>query len=587
MKNTMRKTLVAAAIAAIPACAKQVKDIGCSTSAECAAGDACQLDTQVCVAGAITIDPGAFYDDGSRWLSAQSGPAITGAIDASGSLVALVSDQVVATATVDGSAWSLTLPDGTLAAADTAVVFRLTGADGHTYELSQAFAYDDSMPSVQLSSATLHDERGDQIDFSSGVPQHTHAGAVVSLGGTTICPDVYKYAYLMDENEPMFGGETSRNPLAFTFDVREPTKLDAASSAYRVRAADGTPLLDWTTLPAADANGAYDIALYRHGDTSIPALGTYEGQLTLDVRVRDWAGREADLSTCWVHHPLAAPLQVSPSETGSIANLSLSPHTPLAALFNASTANQAPSLFDVPIVQQTSEPILLSLTVPELAGSFTETTVATSKATATNGPEVSCPVTCPGGVKVNCYLSPSDDPRCAGAANPSSTTTPYAGPITSYDEYTMLVDDVTGDAMPFSHALDGFTIPGRTAADPPHGYHLVEGIAALGGLEPVRAEDYAIASINYTGTAPTGTPTYRCDGLVITQTSSGFLGACTSYSTFQAITAVQTLQVAFQPVAIQFSTAPTAANTALPVPYLPSGVLTATGVAWNAGNAGL
>ena len=321
------------------------------------------------------------------------------------------------------------------------MVFRLTGEDGHTYELSQAFAYDDSMPSIQLASAALHDERSDEIDFSSGVPQHTHAGAVVSLGGTTTCPDVYKYAYLMDENEPMFGGETSRNPLAFTFNVQEPTKLDTVNSAYRLRGSDGTPLLDWTTLPAADANGAYDIALYRHGDTPIAALGTYEGQLTLDVRVRDWAGREADFSTCWVHHPLAAPLQVSPSETGSIAALSLSPHTPLAVLFNAPTSNEVPSLFDVPIVQATSEPIVLSLTVPELTGSFAETTVATSKATATNGPEVSCPVTCAGGVRVNCYVSSSDDSRCFGAANPTSTTTPWAGPITSYDEFTTLVDD--------------------------------------------------------------------------------------------------------------------------------------------------
>ena len=102
MEDTMRKILLAAAIAAIPACTKTVKDIGCSTSAECAAGDACEVDTQVCVAGAITIDAGAFYDDGARWLSAQSGPAITGVIDASGSLVALVSDQVVATATING-----------------------------------------------------------------------------------------------------------------------------------------------------------------------------------------------------------------------------------------------------------------------------------------------------------------------------------------------------------------------------------------------------------------------------------------------------------------------------------------------------
>ena len=583
----MRKILLTAAIATISACTKPVKDIACSTSAECAAGDACAVDTQLCVAGAITIDSGAFYDDGARWLSAQSGPAITGEIDASGSLVALVSDQVVATATINGSAWSLTLPSGTLDAADTAVVFRFTGADGHTYELTQAFAYDDSMPAVQLASATFHDERGDQIDFSSGVPQHTHAGPIVSLGGTTTCPDVYKYAYLMDANEPMFGGETSRNPLAFEFNVQEPTKLDAVNSAYRLRGSDGTPLLDWTTLPAADDNGAYDIALYRRGDSSIPALGTYEGQLTLDVRVRDWAGREADLSTCWIHHPLAAPLQVWPAEPGSIAGLSLSPHTPLAVLFNAPTSNTVPSLFDVPIVQQTSEPIVLSLTVPELTGSFAETTIATSKATATNGPEVSCPLTCPGGVKINCYVSPSDDPRCFGAANPTTTTSSYAGPVSSYNEYTTLVDDVTNEPMPFSHTLDGFVIPGRTAADPPHGYHLVEGIATLGGLQPVRAQDYSLPGASFTGTASTGAPTYSCNSLVVTPTSSGFLGACASYSTFEAITAVQTLSVSFKPVAIQFSTAPTAANTAIPVPYLPDGALTATGIFWDAGKAGL
>jgi hypothetical protein len=68
---------------------------------------------------------------------------------------------------------------------------------------------------VEIVDTTIHDERGDTIDFATGEPNHTHAGAPITLGATG-CPAVFKYGYLLDPTRP-FGKESTPNPIAWKF----------------------------------------------------------------------------------------------------------------------------------------------------------------------------------------------------------------------------------------------------------------------------------------------------------------------------------------------------------------------------------
>ena len=212
---------------------------------------------------------------------------------------------------------------------------------------------------------SVHDERGDTIDFSTGEPVHTHAGPVIDL--STTCPAVYKYAYLMDESDPMFGRQVQTNPLAWHV---TPTlsPLDDSASAYRVRASDDSVLLDWTAL-AADDQGVYTVELHRNGTHPIAALGTTTGQMTVDVRFRDTAGNEMVASACWEHHPLAAPLEVASFAPSDLFQMSLPAHSAISTLMESGVA-----VVSAPVIQQVGEPVTIALTGSP-TGNYTRTIV--------------------------------------------------------------------------------------------------------------------------------------------------------------------------------------------------------------------
>src|SRR5262249_32377529 len=71
----------------------------------------------------------------------------------------------------------------------------------------------------------IHDERGDAIDYSTGEPVHRHDGASIDLSAG--CPAVYKYAYLMDQSDPLFGRQATKNPLAWHV-MTDVASLDAS-----------------------------------------------------------------------------------------------------------------------------------------------------------------------------------------------------------------------------------------------------------------------------------------------------------------------------------------------------------------------
>src|SRR5215468_637587 len=115
--------------------------------------------------GAFTLDRTGFYDDGQRLWSPTSGPMLTGTIAASGALRAFIAGQQVGgDARIDGDRWTIALPDGSIQPADTTLTLRLD-----SIELVQAFALDDAPPMIATQGSII-DERGDVIDFSTGVP---------------------------------------------------------------------------------------------------------------------------------------------------------------------------------------------------------------------------------------------------------------------------------------------------------------------------------------------------------------------------------------------------------------------------------
>ena len=212
-------------------------------------------------------------------------------------------------------------------------------------------------PNVMLGS--IYDERNDTIDFSSGVPVHTHTGAKVDLSNG--CPAVYKYAYLMGQHVPVFGHENVMNPLAWQ--IRSNSLiLDRSATAYRVTDANNAVLVDWTSL-TADAQGVYHVSLFRD---ALPQLGTTTGQFHVDVRFRDIGGSDVIDSACFENHPLAAPLMFGPVSPGALFGMTLQANSAISPLLNA--GGSGVEIATMPITQQTNEDVSLTLDMSHLGG---------------------------------------------------------------------------------------------------------------------------------------------------------------------------------------------------------------------------
>lgn len=333
------------------------------------------------LAPAVALDEAGYYRDARAWWTATPSPALAGTFAERHpkSLVVQVAGQDVPV-TITGTSWVVALPAGTATAEGTQVVIRAEDLAGNVTSTAITLRLDDAPPSFAALTTTVRDERGDEIGFVGVTPTHTHSGPPVTLGGTG-CPDVYKYAYLLDEAPPPYGGEIgARNSLQWAFQLDDAgAGIDPAKTNVRVRAAGpgGAVFLDWTALAGSDAGAGsrrFDVPLYRAGAMQVPVLGTYEGAVEIDLRGRDRFGHEVTGTRCWTHHPLAAPLHLSaghvPGVGGNPAHaLSLNAHglnaariQDLSSLLLNDNAGGA-STAEVIVSNGTAEPVYLRVTL--------------------------------------------------------------------------------------------------------------------------------------------------------------------------------------------------------------------------------
>jgi hypothetical protein len=239
------------------------------------------------------------------------------------------------------------------------------GSDAGSDQGSGSGSSDAPTPGVFYGSVL--DERNDAIDFSTGVPVHTHTGSATGFSGTG-CPDIYKYSYLEGVVAPIYGAQTNENPLAFHI-ISDVDSLDASMTAYRVRNANGT-LLDWTTM-SPDANGVYTIDLRRDGAHAISIMGWQVGAMYVDARFHSTAGTDSIKTTCWNNHPLAAPLKIGAPNKGGLFDMSFANHSAISTVMNAATftgTSYGAEVATFSIVQQTAEPTSILITLPKPTG---------------------------------------------------------------------------------------------------------------------------------------------------------------------------------------------------------------------------
>ena len=539
-------------------------DTSCSSAADCTSGMACDVTQHTCVAAAFTLDKAGFIDDGTRWWTNTGDPTLHGTIDNPGvdPLTVLVGTTAVGTATITGTTWSIALPANAITEADTRVVLRMGNL-----EQSQLFALDDQAPAAMLF-GQVHDERGDQIDFSTGEAVHTHAGTAIDLAGTG-CPAIYKYAYLMDDSAPVYGREAAPNPLAWQIKVSDATPIDGMDSAYRVRDASGRVLYDWTSI-APDGTGVYAVTLYRN---KIPQLGTQTGQMHVDVRFRDAFGNESTTSACWENHPMAAPLEIGAMATGELFGWTLPADSPVSDLLNGNGA----VVYSQRIVQHAAEPITIDISTPAPTVHYTMTAVDDIVADT------------PVAVTIG----------CSGATDPACNTTPPADPADKVDSgsvqpewFTGVVDEVTGQRLPVCFGI-GFgvtcTIPARSASEAPHAYRIEVALSSQGELTPPGTvfdssaySEYTFLGLTYTGLAPSALYT-KCSTMRARPINGVTVYNCIAQTTYPEIRALDKATLAFPAMTEAFKTSPTANGTLEPVAYAGT-ALTIAAKTWNAGD---
>jgi hypothetical protein len=418
-------------------------------------------------------------------------------------------------------------------------------------------------PTLAVVSATVKDERGDVIDFSSGDPIHEHQGPEIDLGGTG-CPDVYMYPYLMDASAPPWGGEASANPLAWQLKADAPAGL--AEADYRVRADSGAVLLDWTAATGG-VGGAFAVTLHRSGDHGIAQLGTRAQGLTVDVRALDTQGLEADASYCIKFHPLAAPLEIKPIAKESASDLwgmTLAADSPISHLINAGAP---PTMIGQRFIQHTAEPITLDLSVGMPAAAWT-------KAIANH-----FVVTASGTQPCGTTTEPSSDPRCNSAPNVTDSDTSASGALASGTWAAAVIDEATGD-MASACTIAGLhascAIPPRAAGAAPHAYRIVTYLDGVTDLAPGNGTiaEYALLGRTYTGLASTSIQ--KCKTRAISHGSI----SC-AWATYAHFIALDRATLAFQPFTTAYATSVGADVPTAAIPY--TAPLTSAALTWDSG----
>ena len=405
------------------------------------------------------------------------------------------------------------------------------------------------------------DERNDAIDFSTGEPVHTHQGAGVTIAGGGGCPEAYRYAYLMDR-APAFGRQVTQN--AIEIEIAVPTiALDESASMYRLTTAGGLTAIPWTPIGAVPASRRVRVAMHRD-DTAM--LGTYEGGLHFDVRVRDTAGTEQLVSACWMHHPMAAPLHVEAAQSalGSTSLTARSLSTVSGAIDVIIPGGTPPDVFSARITQQTAEQVALSFAVPPPTGTFSATIAQVYLATAT-------PVA-PG----NCDDYPES---CDMSPAPALAPITASGAISTGTWSWTVVDETATQKMTCPGGV--CTIPGRAVGAAPHTYRVTIGGTGFSNLWPhptlAGLREITVAAGTVAGVWLTANKVTRCSHL---KTLNG-ITACIAMVEYTELVALDRATLAMPPATVQILTGNA------PVPYLPNGAVTTPPVSWNGGDGPL
>jgi hypothetical protein len=412
-------------------------------------------------------------------------------------------------------------------------------------------------PDIQFLGGAVLDERGDQIDFSSGEPVHTHAGLPVELSGSE-CTTIYKYGYLLDR-EPAFGRQTTANPLAMRFQAPDVAPLDPSASAYRVRGTDDEVLQGWTTL-TPDDDGAYTVALYRDDIATLDQPGDRH----VDVRFRDTTGVEKVASVCWNMHALAAPLEVDAPATAmfqSLFSMSFATGAPIASLVSGSGA---PNITALHVVQPTAEPtsIAVDLTPP-----------ATTYTTRIVDDFVQVPITAS-------WTCGTTGELCHHSTTPPPDTTSSGALHLTWS--LRVLDDVSGEVVCQGGEHLTCSLPGRAADAAPRGFTIYAAATRMTELAPrAGSAERTLLGTSYYGVE--GASFDAClAGKTITHTDiNGNVFSswvCMTQARYTEIIALDNATVTFGPAT--FSISAIAASGA----DLPARTFTSEPMTWDAGD---
>jgi hypothetical protein len=428
---------------------------------------------------------------------------------------------------------------------------------------------------------SVFDERADTIDFSTGEPVHTHTGATIDLSQG--CPVVYKYAYLEDQADPVFGSQTNVNPLEWHV-TSQVGSLDDSATAYRVRLDNGTVALDWTTAAAPDDTGLYTVQLYRNGTPSVTQLGDNTGKMYIDMRFRDTSGNETVDTACWENHPMAAPLEVQPAVQSDLFGWTLPAHSPISTAINTASIDATAeeqigaSVYSQTIVQHTAEPVTLHLDHSAITAMASTTFHYADIATAETTVDEIC------------------NPNCVSDDIPPPTTTTAAGALTA--TWNMHVIDSATNAIvchnpdgasPVS-AIDGCVLPARAANAAPHSYQLVIAMSDAQSIDPdttftnVTSEESLTDTsgdlVQFTGSLGRGA--FTC----FAHTLPNGTEECLTRVDYAHIEVLDDATIAFDPLSMTVETAPDSTASLETIGSYATPSLSVAAQSWNAGSAG-
>ncbi|MGE5181318.1 MAG: hypothetical protein ACM31C_04625 [Acidobacteriota bacterium] len=534
-------------------------------------------------AGSFTLDDTGFIVQGDQWWSADSGPELTGTIDAAGgTLKAFTGDVALATATIANGTWSLQLPASTIPTTGVTVKLKLTAPGANPVEHDQLMSLDDGMP-VVTSNSPFHDERGDTISFASGEAVHTHAGATIELGSSA-CPAVYKYTYLTDVT-PRYASETSPNPLAWHISLASPVGIDDTGTSYRVRESATKTVLDWTPV-SPEPDGSYTIALHRDGQHPIADLGTYDGMLYLDVQAKDGFGMTNVQTYCIDYFRIAPPLEIQqpgaePTTAGesTLFGMTLAADSAISTVVNA---DGGPYVFSQRFLQHAAEPMTVSLSIPAPSGAYSLVSSDWDVKTS-SGTGFSCGNSLTG--------RDTTDKRCSTLTKISKADTAYSGSLASGSWKLFVIDEATGKAATECTIGTGLTatcsIPARAAGDAPHAYRIVTSVGSVTDLAPRDSAGAALSGPFYESSLAQRTFTgidagavSHCDRAYTTTANNTTYFWC-DWSTYEHIHAIHSASIAFDAFEIDYGAK--VVNGALgPVPY--SHPQKSAALTWDAGS---